>query len=110
MAIKALTKAEYDEQLQNDSSGFLLDFWRENCGTCKSLSQELGQLSEENPELRIYSVNIDSEPELVRHFRVMMSPTLLLVKNDAVLKKSIGYKSKEHILELVNTYLASDTQ
>ena len=40
----------------------------------------------------------------------MMSPTLLLVKNDAVLKKSIGYKSKEHILELVNTYLASDTQ
>ena len=38
MAIKALTKAEYDEQLQNDSSGFLLDFWRENCGTCKSLS------------------------------------------------------------------------
>ena len=83
----------------------MLDFWRENCGTCQSLSKELALVAEERPDLKIYSVSVEDEPELVKKFRVMMAPTLLLVKGGATKKKSIGYKSKESILEMVEMYL-----
>lgn len=108
MAITALKTAEYKEKILDANEGLLLDFWRENCATCSSLSHELALAAEERPELKIYSVSVDSEMELAKKLHVMMAPTLLLMKEGKVLKKSIGFKSKDHILEMVDNYLLSD--
>lgn len=104
MAIQAITLADYEEKILNEQEGILLDFWRENCGTCQTLSQALSQVAEEKPDLKIYSICVDTEAELAKKMRVMMAPTLLLVKGGAVVKKSLGYKSKESILEMMETY------
>lgn len=104
MAIQAITLADYEEKIANEAEGILLDFWRENCGTCQSLSQSLEQLAEEKPELKIYTVCVDKEAELAKKMRVMMAPTLLFVKGGAVKKKSLGYKSKDSIIEMMETY------
>ena len=53
MAIRTLTAEEYDKELANDQSLYLLDFWREGCGPCSALSQELEQLVAEHPEIRV---------------------------------------------------------
>ena len=97
MAIEAIVSADFEERI-------LLDFWRENCGACQSLSKELAQVSEERPELKVYSANVDTETELVNKFRVMMAPTLLFIKGGAVKKRSIGFKSKKSIMEMADDY------
>lgn len=106
MAIQAITLADYEAKIANEPEGILVDFWRENCGTCQSLSQSLEMLAEEQPQLKIYSVCVDTEAELAKKMKVMMAPTLLFVKGGATRKKSLGYKSKESIAEMAVTYFA----
>lgn len=101
MAVEQLTIADYEEKIQNENSFVLLDFWKDGCGPCKALSEELASFAEENPDIKIYSVKLEDEPELVEKFRVMAAPTLLVVKDGTVKKKSLGYKSKESIQTLV---------
>ncbi len=104
MAIEAIVSADFEEKILHEEAGILLDFWRENCGACQSLSKELAQVSEERPELKVYSANVDTETELVNKFRVMMAPTLLFIKGGAVKKRSIGFKSKKSIMEMADDY------
>lgn len=104
MAIQAIKLEDYEARIANEAEGILIDFWRENCGTCQALSQALEQVAEEKPELKIYSVCVDTEAELAKKMKVMMAPSLLFVKAGVTKKKSLGYKSKESILEMLETY------
>lgn len=104
--MNALTAAEYESRILQEKEGILLDFWREDCAVCQSLSQELAMVAQERPELKIYSVDSQNEPELVQRFRVMMAPTLLFVQGGEVKKRSIGFKSKDSILQMAEQYFS----
>lgn len=101
MALSKITIDEYDEKIANETAVVLLDFWKEGCGPCKALMPEVEAVLEANPQYKGYSVNIEEDEELVSKFRVMAAPTLLVIKDGAVKKKSLGYKSKESILEMI---------
>lgn len=102
--IEALTMANCESKIGQEDCVALLDFWREDCGTCRALTEELELLSKERPELKIFRINVEEEPELAKKYRVMMAPSLLVVKGGASKKKSLGFKSKEHILEMIEQF------
>lgn len=101
MAVEILTLADYEEKIEKESSLVILDFWKEGCGPCKALSAELASFAEENPDIKIYSVKLEDETELVEKYHVMAAPTLLIIKDGTVKKKALGYKSKASIQSLV---------
>lgn len=104
MAINPIAMKDFEEKILNEQEGILVDFWRDNCGTCQALSQELELLAEEKPELKIYSASVENEPELAKKLRVMMAPSLLFIKGGIVKKKSLGFKSKDSIIEMMGTF------
>ncbi len=73
--------------------------WAPWCGPCRMLGQVLAELDEAD-QIVLGKINCDEEPELCQAFNVTNIPLLLLFEDGKITKKSVGYISKEEVLEL----------
>ena len=65
------------------------------------LSKVLEQLSKERDDFLIGKLNIDFEKMIVERYKVYTVPTLMVFKDGVMVKRSLGYKTKEQILSLI---------
>ena len=79
----------------------MVDFWADWCGPCKMLMPIIEELAGEVTEAKICKVNVDDEPELAAKYQVMTIPTLVVIKDGEVAKKSSGVIPKNAILEML---------
>tara|TARA_Y100001938_G_C7991856_1_gene379924 strand:- start:596 stop:901 length:306 start_codon:yes stop_codon:yes gene_type:complete len=78
----------------------LVDFWAGWCGPCRVYGSTLKKFSEENPDVVIAKVNIDSAPEASARYTIRSIPTTLVFKNGKLDNKLPGALSKEKLLEI----------
>ena len=89
------------ENVKNSGKIILLDFYADWCGPCRMLSPVLDEFTEENPDFVVGKINVDKEPELSEEFGVSSIPMLVVMKDGKILNKSVGAKSKQQILEMI---------
>lgn len=96
-----INKENFENLVLKSEKTVLLDFYADWCGPCRTLMPIIEQISQENPDILVGKINIDSEPELAQKFGVMTIPSLFVIKNGAVVSSSVGVKPKRAILEMV---------
>lgn len=89
------------ENVKNSGKIILLDFYADWCGPCRMLSPVVDEFAEENPDFVVGKINVDKEPELSKEFGVSSIPLLVVMKDGKILNKSVGAKSKQQILEMI---------
>lgn len=89
------------ENVKNSGKIILLDFYADWCGPCRMLSPVVDEFAEENPDFVVGKINVDKEPELSEEFGVSSIPVLVVMKDGKILNKSVGAKSKQQILEMI---------
>lgn len=100
-----ITDYNFESIVLNNSKPIILDFWAPRCGPCKTLIPHLENLAVEyGKKVTIGKVNIDMNSELAIKFGIRSIPTILYLKDRAVLNKHIGATSKKILEEkLINT-------
>ena len=93
-----VTKENFKETLENNKK-VLVDFWAPWCGPCRMLGQVLEEVSSKNPEIVIAKINCDEETVLSQMFEVSSIPYLLLFEDSKLVKKTLGYKEYQEILD-----------
>lgn len=101
MAILSITKNNFEKEVKESKETILLDFWASWCGPCQMVGPILEEIASERPDIKIGKINVEEEPELAEEFQIMSIPTLMVVKEGQVVKKSVGAKSKNQILEMM---------
>lgn len=96
-----INKENFENLVLKSNKTVLLDFYADWCGPCRTLMPVIEQISQENPDILVGKINIDSEPELAQKFGVMTIPSLFVIRNGAVVSSSVGAKPKRAILEMV---------
>lgn len=97
-----ITKNNFTEEVLNSDKPVLVDFWAEWCGPCKMLSTIIAELEEElDGAVKVGKVNIDNEPELAAQFEIVSIPTVIIFNNGEILRKSVGFASKELLKKLL---------
>lgn len=97
-----LTKQNYEETLKNTNGLLVVDFWAEWCGPCKMLAPVIDEAAAEMPDVTFAKLNIDEEVEIAIKNGVASIPTLFFVKNGEVVKKSVGYITKDELTQIIN--------
>lgn len=101
MAAVKLTKENFDQEVKNSSIPVLVDFWAPWCGPCQIVLPIVEELADERTDVKFCKVNVDENMELSKQYRVMSVPTLMVFKDGQLIKREVGGKSKEEILEML---------
>ena len=80
----------------------VVDFWAGWCGPCRMLSPIVDEIAKEQNDVKVCKINVDENQDLAAMFQVMSIPTLVLIKDGKIVNKSIGYKPKQAILQMLN--------
>ena len=103
MSVMHLTKESFESEVLSGTTPVLVDFYATWCGPCMMVAPIIEEIAAEHPEIKICKVDVDSEPEIAREFQIMSIPTLLVFKDGNLAAKAVGARSKEQILDMLNS-------
>lgn len=104
--ITELTQDNFEEITGNQEKPVVVEFFSPACSHCKMTEVGLLELSNENPDIAVYTeCDITQEEALAQRFDITALPTLLFVKNGDIKNKLIGFTHKQIILEEIKKLL-----
>ena len=101
MAVVHLTKENFQKDVLESDIPVFVDFWATWCGPCQMVGPIVEELAEEAEGVKICKVDVDQQPELARQYKVMSIPTFLVFRDGEVVKRDMGYKPKDELLDLL---------
>lgn len=101
MSAHIITNENYAQEVLNSDKPVLLDFWAPWCAPCRMVLPIVEEIAGERSDIKVGKVNVDEQMALARQFKVMSIPTLVVMRNGQVVKKTTGALPKEEILELL---------
>ena len=104
-----ISQSELDADL---SSGklVLVKFGAKWCGPCRLVDAELGKLADQEPQLRIIEVDVDSDKELARKYKVNSIPYMVLIRSNEILDRQVGFMSADDLSGWVRAFYSSESQ
>lgn len=84
------------------SGKVLLDFYADWCGPCRMVSPIIDEIAGERADVVVGKVNVDEERALAERFNVYSIPTLVVLKDGAILHQVSGARPKAAIVKLLD--------
>ena len=72
------------------------------CNPCKRMKPIAEDLNREYSDITIKFIDVDSEIDFAKAFKIQSVPTLVLIEGDAEVRRSIGAKTKDELMEFIN--------
>ena len=101
MAVIRVTEETFAEEVLNTEKTVIADFNADWCGPCRMLAPMLEKVSDEHPEAKFVSVNIDENEELADVYDISSIPCLVVFKGGQEYKRSVGLIPSDAIAALL---------
>lgn len=104
MAVKEVDRLNYVDEVIDNVTPVLIDFWAEWCAPCKAMNPILNEVNDEVDGVKIVKVNVDKEPSLAADFKVTGIPTLVLMKAGKEVDRYVGAAPKSALVKFLTSH------
>ena len=101
MSVIEINSKNFESEVLNSDKIVLADFNAQWCGPCKMLKPIIDSIADERKDVKVVSIDIDEEDELAEKYEVFSIPCVVVFKNGEEVKRSVGFKPKQDILNLI---------
>jgi thioredoxin 1 len=105
LIMEMLTDLNYKEVFSSGKIIFV-DFFANWCGPCKMLSPIVEELANERDDVEFYKVDVDECEQLPAEFGIRSIPTIVIIKDNKVLKANVGFVPKDTLNKLIDDAIA----
>lgn len=101
-----LTADNFDQEVLQETSPVLVDFFATWCGPCRMLAPVVDELAAEyQGKIKFCKCDIDAASMPAMQYGVMSVPTLMLFKGGEPVSRMVGVRPKEQLAEELDKYL-----
>jgi thioredoxin 1 len=101
MSLPAVTENTFTAEVLESEKPVLVDFWAAWCPPCRVMHPILDEVAASRDDLKIVSVDVDTEQELASRYGVLGMPTFMLFENGAPIQTLVGSRPRKRLeLEL----------
>lgn len=98
-----ITEANFDEIVLQAKLPVVIDLWAEWCGPCRMIAPYIEEMAKEFEGTAVIGkVDVDSNPNIAQKFNVMNIPTVLFLKDGAVVDKVVGVVPKKKLIDTLS--------
>jgi len=84
----------------------LVDFYASWCGPCKMLAPFIEEIAiEYDGKAKVCKVDVDKVEDLAYRYSIRSIPALMYFKDGKLLDTSVGFQSKENIVNKLESFL-----
>jgi thioredoxin 1 len=95
-----ITDDTFESKVLQASKPVLVDFWAEWCAPCKMIAPAVEEIAAEyDGRLSVAKMDVDTSPKTPNWLNIRGIPTLILFKGGAEIKRLVGYRPKEALIE-----------
>lgn len=101
MSVTNLNASNFQSEVMESDKPVLVDFWATWCGPCRMFSPIVDEVASERSDIKVCKVNVDDEPELASQFGIVSIPTIVLIKDGKVVRRSSGAMPKNSLVQWI---------
>jgi len=106
MSLTATTDATFAGDVLASSTPVLVEFTADWCPPCKMIAPVLERIAtEQTGRLRVVSLDVDSNPETTRAYRVLGMPTMSLFVGGQVVASVTGARPQAQLMKEFEPHL-----
>jgi thioredoxin 1 len=109
MATVQITAKSFADTI-NKGGIVLLDWWAPWCGPCRAFGPIYERVAAANPDAVFGKINTDEEHELAGQFKIRSIPTLMIIRDGALLFSQAGMLPEKALVELLDKVRAVDVE
>jgi thioredoxin len=102
--------AQNFEQTVKSGAIVLLDWWAPWCGPCRAFGPIFERVAAANPDIVFGKVNTEEQPELAGAFNISSIPTLMVIKDSALIFSQAGMLPEKALTSLIEQARAVDIE
>jgi thioredoxin 1 len=101
--VREINDLNFETEVLQSDTPFLLDFGAAWCGPCKALKPVLEALAIEHAgSLKVGKIDVDLSPDVATRFGIRGMPTLVVFRAGSEVRRRVGAGSKSALLALID--------
>lgn len=103
---KRVSGADFQAEVLDEKLPVLAEFYSDSCIPCKQLSPILGGIEDDyEDQLKVVKINVNFDADLAQKYEVAASPTILIFKDGAEVRRVRGLIKRLELEAIVKEVL-----